>query len=112
MREMPVTREFSAAERAALWAVSAVGFLALNVVFGWAVFLHPDMVQEAMANPLSLVFVMEALVLTGLLAYLLHKWQVTRLHWIWFVVLALVGSLAFALPIAVLWHRSSRSSAA
>jgi hypothetical protein len=52
-----------------------------------------------------MVFVLEALVMTGILAYLLRKWAVTRLPWGWFVLLALIGSLAFALPIAILWKQ-------
>ena len=39
---------------------------------------------------------MEALVLVVLLAWLFRKWGVTRLGWGWFVLLSLLGSLAFA----------------
>jgi hypothetical protein len=52
-------------------------------------------------------FVVEALLLTGVLAYLLVKWQVTKLSRGWFVLLSLVGSLAFAIPVAVLWRREA-----
>lgn len=50
------------------------------------------------------------------LAYLLARWKVSRLTWPWFVVLAVLGSMAFALPAAVLWpgrreERRERSDA-
>jgi len=100
--------DFTPLERAVLWAVAALGFLGLNGVFGFAVLFRPEMVAAAMGNPLAVVFIVEALVLTVVLAHLLHKWQVSRLHWGWFIVLALAGSLAFAVPVAVLWKNDER----
>jgi len=57
-----------------------------------------------MANPIAAAFMAEALVLVGVFAYLLCKWRVSRLSWGWFVFLSLLGSMAFALPIALLWR--------
>jgi hypothetical protein len=102
--------DFTPGERAGLWAVAALGFLGLNGVFGFAVLFRPQMLTAAMTNPLAVVFVVEALALTGVLAYLLQRWQVTRLHWTWFVALALAGSLAFAVPLAALWKKSPAGS--
>ena len=99
---------YTAQERVVLWTIALAGFAALNGVFLYGTFAEPAMLDAAMANPLSIVFVVEALVLTGLLAYLLQKWRVTRMSWGWFVVLALAGSLAFALPVAILWRRRDR----
>ena len=99
---------YTARERAILWTIALAGFLALNGVFLYGTFTEPAMLDAAMSNPLSMVFLVEALILTGVLAYLLQKWKVTRLPWVGFVVLALVGSLAFALPVAILWRRRDR----
>jgi hypothetical protein len=71
----------------------------------YGVLVDPAMLAAAMRNPLALAFIVEALVLTGVLAYLLVKWQVTRLPRGWFVLLSLAGGLAFALPLAVPWRR-------
>lgn len=101
---MSGSQVYSARERATLATIAAAAAVSLNAVFLYGLFAEPAMVRAAMANPLALVFVIEALVLTGLLGYLLRKWQVTRLPVGWFVVLALAGSLAFAVPIAVLWR--------
>ena len=58
-----------------------------------------------MSNPLALAFISEALVLVGVVAYLLSKWGVSRMSWQWFVILSLLGSIAFALPVVLLWNR-------
>ena len=72
-------------------------------MFLWAAFARPDVLWAAMSNPVSAAFIVEALVMTGVLAYLLTRWRASRVHWAWFVVLALVGGLAFALPVVLLW---------
>jgi hypothetical protein len=64
-------------------------------------------IAAAMTNPVSAAFIVEALVMTGVLAYLQRKWQVSRLPWGWFVALALAGGLAFAVPIAALWKQKT-----
>lgn len=102
---MDVRHVYSARERTVLWTTAALGFVALNGVFLYGTFVQPAMLEAAMANPLAMVFVLEALVMTGILAYLLRKWAVTRLPWGWFVLLAVIGSLVFALPIAILWKQ-------
>jgi predicted RND superfamily exporter protein len=102
---MDVRQVYSARERTVLWTTAALGFVALNGVFLYGTFVQPAMLEAAMANPLAMVFVLEALVMTGILAYLLRKWAVTRLPWGWFVLLAVIGSLVFALPIAILWKQ-------
>jgi len=105
-----MTADFTARERACLWVIAALGLLGLNGVFGFAVLFRPQLLVDTMENPLALVFIVEALVLTGVLGYLLQRWQVTRLHWASFVVLALAGSLAFAVPVAALWTSHRRNA--
>ena len=48
------------------------------------------------------------LVLVGFLAWLLRKWGVSRLGWGWFVLLSFLGSLAFAIPVVLLFPRRER----
>lgn len=100
-----IKQEYSRAERAALIALGVFGFVAINGTFIYSLRFQPRALDEAMANPLSAAFMVEALVLAGALAYLLRKWGVSRVSWVWFVVLSLVGSIAFALPVALLWPR-------
>lgn len=74
----------------------------------YGVLFQPDAMMVALTNPIALAFMVEALVLMGVFAYLLTKWALIKLHWGWFILLSLLGSMAFALPIALLWrHRVS-----
>jgi len=50
-------------------------------------------------------FILEAFLLMGAFAYLLSKWGVSQLHWGWFIGLSLLGSMAFALPVVLLWPK-------
>lgn len=100
--------EYGPTERFLLWTLAGFGFVVLNGVFIYGL-LEPQMLREAMTNPLALVFIGEALVLVGVMAYLLAKWRVSRLPWPWFVLLSLLGSMAFALPVVLLWPKKHRS---
>ena len=102
--------EYSRAERSWLLALGAVGLLGINGVFLWSLYTRPDAVREALANPLALAFVVEAMLLVATLAWLFRKWSLTRLGWGWFVVLSLVGSLAFAIPVALLLPKRTHAA--
>jgi hypothetical protein len=106
---MTEIRRCSVRERTVLWIIAVLGCVGLNGIFLYGTFVQPTIIAAAMSNPLAVAFIAEALVLTGLLAYLFAKWNVTAIPWQWFVLLALVGSLAFAVPVAVLWSRRQRA---
>src|SRR3954453_24242606 len=91
-RPMPDAIAYSPRERAWLGAVAGAGFLVLNGTFCYCVVFRPDLLGAAMTNPISLAFIVEAFVMTGVLAYLLRKWRVMRLAWGWVVALALIGA--------------------
>jgi hypothetical protein len=74
--------------------------------------LHPDTLQAALTNPVAAAFIIEALVLVGVFAYLFRKWGVTRLQWGWFVFLSLLGSMAFAIPAVLLFPCRGRQAGA
>jgi hypothetical protein len=101
---------YSTQERAWLGALSLGGLVGLNGVFVYGLFVRPELLTSAMTNPVAAAFIIEALVLTGVFAYLLDKWRVSRLSWGWFVALSLAGGMAFALPVVLLW-RSDRGAA-
>jgi hypothetical protein len=100
---------YSSRERLWLVVLALTGLAGLNGVFVWAVLARPEALGSALANPVAAAFIIEALVLVGVLAYLMARWRVSTVHWAWFVVLALVGGIVFALPVVLLW--STRDSA-
>jgi hypothetical protein len=100
--------EYSRAERLWLWGLAMFGLVGVNGVFLWCLLYRPDAFRESMANPVSAAFAVEALVLVGFLAWLFRKWGVSRLGWGWFVLLSLLGSMAFAIPVVLLSPRRER----
>jgi hypothetical protein len=101
--------EYSDRERYWLWCLSVFGFLAVNGAFIYGFLIQPNAMVNAFTNPIAAAFIIEAFVLMGTFAYLLTKWGVGRLHWGWFVFLSLLGSIAFALPIVLLWPRREQA---
>jgi hypothetical protein len=100
--------EYTRGEKVALIALGAVGIIALNTVFAYALLFNPELVIQAHTNPVSAVFIAEAVLLMIFWAYFLRKWGVARLGWGWFVVLSLVGSMAFAIPVVLLWPKKKQ----
>lgn len=105
---MPRTSEYTPRERFWLWTLAVVGLLAVNGAFIYGLFFVPGAYAEAMGNPISLAFMVEAFLLLVALAYLLGRWGVARLGWGWLVALSLLGGLAFALPVVLLWGGRSQ----
>jgi len=97
--------DYTGRERALLWALAAIGGLGVNGAFVYGVFARPGALAAALTNPIALAFVLEALILMGMLAYLLPRWGVSRRSRLVFVALSLLGGIVFALPIVVLWRR-------
>ncbi len=93
---------YSSRERFGLIVIAIVSAVGLNGVFLYGA-LRSDVLLEALGNPIAVAFILEAFVLVGLLAYLLERWKMSRLRWPWLVGLSLLGGLAFALPVLLLW---------
>ena len=103
--------KYSSRERFWLWTLAVFGFVVVNGAFVCGLLFQPGAFSEAMTNPIAAAFIVEAMLLVGVFAYLLSKWRVTRLPWWWFVLFSLFGSMVFALPIVLLWPRRRRESA-
>lgn len=99
---------YSRGERFGLWTLAVFGLLGVNGAFIYGLLVQPDALRAAMTNPIAAAFMIEALVLVGVLAYLFTKWRVSALHWGWFVFLSFLGSLAFSIPVALLFRRGGR----
>ena len=95
--------QYTSRERVWFLILAFVGFAGLNGVVIWALLARPDFVWSAVHNPVASAFIAEAFLMVGLLAYLVARWRVSQVHWAWFVFLSLVGGIAFALPMVLLW---------
>ncbi|GAB5519904.1 MAG: hypothetical protein RhofKO_21550 [Rhodothermales bacterium] len=91
-------------QRLALWLLGALGFLILNPIFLYYYITEPALWEAAMANPISLVFIAEAFILLGFGAWFIARSNLSRPGWVAFILLAIAGTLAFALPVFILWH--------
>jgi hypothetical protein len=107
---MEFSIDYSPRERFWLGAMAVVGVVAVNGTFVYGLLTRPGALGEAMTNPISLAFLTEALLILAALAYLLGRWGVARLSWRWFLFLALLGSMAFALPVVLLWRQGGGDS--
>ena len=95
-------------EKTVLLVLALFGLAGPNAVFLHAAFHHPGQLRDALANPVSLVFIAEAFLLMVLFAWLLGKWTGHLVRdGLVFVALSLAGSMAFSVP-AVLWWLARR----
>ena len=100
---------YTKTERFLLGALGVFGFVVVNGAFVYGMLFQPDTMTAAWTNPLAAAFMVEALVLVGVFAYLFERWGVSRLGWGWFVVLSLLGSMAFAIPVVLLFPKREGS---
>ena len=85
-------------QRVLLVVVALIGLLGLNGVFLYYLMLRREEMIRALMHPVALVFVIEAFVVVGLLAAYFAWRPLGRWTWRSFIVLSLVGGLAFSLP--------------
>ena len=104
-------KPFTSIQEKLLLALAAFGFAVPNGCFLYVVFTDPATFQAALANPIALVFIAEAFLLMFLGAWLIHRWGVRSPGWKAFIVLSLIGSLAFSIP-TYLWLASRSARAA
>jgi hypothetical protein len=99
----------SAGERRILWVISLLGLLGPNGVFVYCALFRWHDLPDALRNPVAAAFIFEAFVVMGLLAWMVRRFRIGVLPWSVFVVLSLVGGLAFSIPAFLLW-RARRSA--
>ena len=97
--------DYTPREKFWLWTIAIVGATLVNGAFIYGLLFREGAFAAALSNPISIAFMIEATLLLGLLAYLLRKWAVTNASPGIFVLLSLLGSMAFAIPAVLLWKR-------
>ena len=90
--------------RPVLYVLAVLGLFGINGVFLYNALLRPDVMAAATENPISLVFQIEAFLMVGFVAWLIALYGFKKPGWLAFVVLSIVGSLAFSVPAFLLMH--------
>ncbi|MES2595618.1 MAG: hypothetical protein V4662_09800 [Verrucomicrobiota bacterium] len=91
-------KPFTETQEKLLLGLSIFGLIVPNGVFLYYALASRETLQAAMANPVSLVFIIEAFVLMFLFAWLIHRQGIKSPGWLAFVAMSLVGSMIFSVP--------------
>ena len=96
---LPGPLVLSRANRILLLVVAVTAALGPNALYLYSVITAPELNNEAMANPVALAFMIEAMMLLALFLYYVYKrtrsWAQVGLY----LVFAFMGSLAFSFPL-------------
>ena len=84
--------------------LSILGFLLINVPFLYFVFFEKSIYYTALSNGVFLIFLSEAFLLMSFAAFLMAKLGLNKPGWVWFIVLTLLGSMAFSVPFYLYIH--------
>ena len=84
--------------RKSLLFASILGFLSINVPFLYIALFNSNIYSVGVSNGLAQVFMAEALLLMLFFAYLIHAFGWTKPGWFVFIVMSIVGSMAFSVP--------------
>jgi Na+/melibiose symporter-like transporter len=94
MQILPLTKN----ETTALAVLAVFGFVVPNGLFVYYFVKNPGLLRAAMANPLALTFMLEAVVLLVLFAWLIARMGLRKPSALAFVLMSLAGSLVFSVP--------------
>lgn len=75
------------------------GFVLINIPFLYYFFNEAGVYDEAMNNGIALVFMGEALFLMLFFAFMIAKLGLKKPGWIFFIIMSLLGSMAFSIPL-------------
>lgn len=84
-----------------LLGLAVFGLLVPNGIFIWHVFFGMDRILEALSNPVSLVFILEAFALMFLGAWWIARTGGKKPGPAGFVAWSLIGGLVFSVPLAI-----------
>jgi len=85
--------------RPLLLIAAIAGFFAVNVPFLYFIAFERETYTQAMNNGVALVFVGEAFLLMFFIAFVIAKLGWKNPGWLFFILMSLVGSMAFSVPL-------------
>ena len=91
----------SKTESRTLISLSILGLLIPNSIFLYYFCTDRATTNQALSNPISLVFIIEAFILMFLFAWLLKKTNPKKPTSISFIILSLLGSMVFSVPLTI-----------
>lgn len=98
-------------QKIVLWCAAGIGLFGINGLFVYSLLVHPEQVKEAQANLYAVSFILEAFLLLPLFCFLIAIAKLRSPGWKTFLVLSLLGSLAFSIPFSVLlWSRNAEKN--
>jgi hypothetical protein len=98
----------TSAQKAILWCLAAIGLFGINGLFLYSIAVRPWEMKNIQTNFYALGFMLEAFLLLPLFCYLIAIAKLKSPGWITFLLLSLLGSLAFSIPFSILmWNRNA-----
>lgn len=91
-------KPFTIAQEKLLLTLAVFGLIVPNGIFLYCSLFAPSLLHDALANPVALVFIAEAFLLMILFAWIIHREGFRSPGWLAFIVMSLLGSLAFSIP--------------
>jgi hypothetical protein len=100
--------KLTAIQKIILWFAAAIGLFGINGLFIYSMAVRPWEMKDMQTNLYALGFMLEAFILLPLFCYLIAIAKLKSPGWIIFLVLSLLGSLAFSIPFSILmWSRNA-----
>jgi hypothetical protein len=94
-----------------LWCAAAIGLFGINGLFLYSMAVRPWEMKDIQTNWYALAFMLEAFLLLPLFCYLIAIAKFKSPGWKTFLILSLLGSLAFSIPFSILmWNRNAQKS--
>lgn len=92
-------KPFSIVQENILLCLGVFGGVVPNGIFLYYSVIAPIPLQSVLLNPIAMVFVAEAFILMFFFAWLIHHLRLNAPGWFTFIIMSLVGSMAFSIPI-------------
>ena len=91
-------KPFTVIQERVLLILALFGLIVPNGFFLYHAFSHPELVREALTNPVAQLVIAEAFFLMFLFAWFIHRIGFRSPGWLAFIFLSLLGSMACSAP--------------